>query len=116
MRNNITAEQCLLDGKQRAATESAIREVCRVRRYGLIAINVRTNHFHAVVSASSKPESIINGFKSNATRELRAAGLAVADGSIWSRGGSRRYLWKQRHVDAAVEYVLHGQGDDLPNF
>jgi hypothetical protein len=29
----------------------------------------------------------------------------------WSRGGSRRYLWKERHVSLAIEYVLYGQRD-----
>jgi len=114
LENNGTA--FLLNGKQRAVVESAVRNVCGIRDYSLIAINVRTNHFHAVVSAAVKPESILNAFKSNATRELRAAGLITSSESVWSRGGSRRYLWKQHHVDAAVDYVLYGQGDDLPNF
>ncbi len=28
----------------------------------------------------------------------------------WSRGKSRRYLWKPRYVLAAIDYVLYGQG------
>ncbi len=84
--------------------------------YILIAINVRTNHVHIVVSAAIKPELIINAFKSNATRELRTEGLVKNETKVWSRGGSRRYLWKPHHVEAAVNYVVNGQGDDLPNF
>ena len=106
----------LLDGRQRACVEAAIRSVCLNRGFGLSAINVRTNHAHAVISASARPESIINALKANATRELRAQGLVAADVPVWSRGGSRRYLWKTHHVDAAIEYVLHGQGPDLPKF
>jgi len=61
-------------------------------------------------------EAVMNAFKANATRELREAGLITPDVRVWSRGGSTRYLWKASHVDGAVDYVLFGQGDDLPNF
>jgi REP element-mobilizing transposase RayT len=116
MRENLDEPEFLLNGKQRSTVEKAIRHVCEFRGYVLIAINVRTNHVHIVISAAAKPETIINAFKSNATRELRAAGLVGKDKSVWSRGGSRRYLWKPHHVEAAVSYVVSGQGDDLPNF
>jgi REP element-mobilizing transposase RayT len=106
----------LLDGPRRGAVESAIRDVCSFRGHDLLAINVRTNHVHSVVAALQQPEVIINAFKSNATRELRAAGLVSEQQQVWSRGGSRRYLWKPSHVKGAVDYVLHGQGVDLPNF
>lgn len=89
----------------------AIKGVCTYRRYLLLAQNVRSNHAHAVVSASIKPEKIVNEFKSYATRALRQAGEFDADARIWSRGASTRYLWKPRHVSAAVEYVLYEQGD-----
>ena len=116
MSRNIAGEEFLLNGQQRPFVEKAIREVCRIRGYQLAAINVRTNHAHAVVSAGVRPESIINAFKANATRELRERGVASRDVKIWSRGGSRKYLWKPQNVDAAIDYVLYGQGGNLPNF
>ena len=116
MRENFASTEFLLSGPMRAIVEIAIQSVCRIRGYNLIAINIRTNHVHAVVSAAVKPESMINAFKSNATRELRTEGLIDEKQSVWSRGGSRRYLWKPHHVESAVNYVLFGQGDDLPNF
>jgi len=58
----------------------------------------------------------MNAFKANATRELRAAGLVSSVQIVWSRGGSTRYLWKPSHVEGAIDYVLNGQGDDLPKF
>lgn len=106
----------ILNGKQRAVVEAAIRDVCKIRGYKIIAINVRTNHIHIVVEAFGAPGKVLNAFKANCTRELRAAGLVEGDQQVWSRGGSRRYLWKPAHVNGAVDYVLHGQGDDLPNF
>ena len=116
----MTAQQAanvfVLNGEQRAVVERAIREVCDHRLYRLMAINIRTNHAHTVVAALCKPEIVLNAFKANATRELRAAGLGLPDQRVWSRGGSTRYLWKPSHVEGAVNYVLYGQGDDLPNF
>jgi len=116
MKQNTHGPEFLLNGRQRAIIEAAICEVCAVRGYNLRAINVRTNHAHSVVAAKIRPERIINAFKANSTRELRANGLVDDGTSVWSRGGSRRYLWKSHHVDAGINYVLYGQGDDLPNF
>ena len=116
MTENRGSEVFVLNGKQRSVVERAIHEMCKKRGYELIAINVRTNHVHVVVTAYVKPEMILNAVKANATRELREAGLIASDQKVWTRGGSRRYLWKPAHVNGAVDYVLYGQGDDLPNF
>jgi REP element-mobilizing transposase RayT len=105
-----------LDARQRPAVEAAIREVCENRKYWLRAINVRTNHVHTVVSALLKPEPILQAFQAYATRRLRKLGLLARNIKPWSRHGSTPYLWKQRHVERAIDYVLNGQGDDLPRF
>ena len=107
----------LLDNHfQRECVKKTVNEVCEYRRYSLKAINVRTNHFHAVISAQIKPENIVNACKSYATRNLREKNLVKKDKKLWSRGKSRRYLWKPRHVSLAIEYVLYGQGCDLRDF
>jgi len=116
MKENSLGRQYLLNGHSRSVVEGAIREVCLIRDFALYAINVRTNHAHSVVFAPKKPEIVMNAFKANATRELRDAGVIAPGQRIWSRGGSTRYLWKPTHVEAAVGYVLFGQGDDLPDF
>lgn len=116
MRETRSNPEFLLDGKHRKYVERSIRDVCEVRKYPLLAMNVRTNHVHVVVTAETAPELIIIALKSNATRELRTAGLIEIDTKVWSRGGSRRYLWKPHQVAFAIDYVANGQGDDLPNF
>ena len=73
MTENRRCEIFILNGKQRSVVEKAIREMCKKRGYELIAINVRTNHVHVVVTAYVKPEKILNAMKANATRELREA-------------------------------------------
>jgi REP element-mobilizing transposase RayT len=96
--------------------EHAIREVCTNRGYWLRAINVRTNHVHTVVSAAIDPEPILQAFQAYATRKLRRAGLLPEDVKPWTRHGSTPYLWKERHVERAMDYVVNGQGDELPSF
>ena len=103
----------MLDGSQRPVVEKAIREVCTNRGYWLQAINVRTNHVHTVVSAAVKPEPVLQAFQSYATRSLRRACLLSEIVKPWARHGSTRYLWKDRHVERAIDYVVNGQGYEL---
>ena len=63
-----------LDTPRRGATDVAIRETCDIRGWRLRALNVRTNHVHAVVSAACEPDRVMTAFKANATRHMRASG------------------------------------------
>ncbi len=101
----------IFNDAQRIVVESAIKELCEDRKYYLQAVNVRTNHAHAVVSAQAKPERIADAFKAFATKKLREENLVSMELKLWSRGRSRRYLWKPQHVALAIDYVLYGQGD-----
>src|SRR6266508_2630033 len=49
----LNDEPVTLTAEQRQSVEEAIREVCKFRGWRLRAINVRTNHVHAVVSVGS---------------------------------------------------------------
>jgi len=113
----LKGEPVLLDAARRSAVEKAITETCDCRKWTLRAINVRTNHVHSVVSAgSTKSEIVLNAFKANATRQMRENGCWKRDYSPWVDKGSRRNLWNDRSVAKAIDYVLNGQGDDLPDF
>ncbi|MBV9240823.1 MAG: transposase [Acidobacteria bacterium] len=101
---------------EREIVRKAIREVCDVRGYHLYAMNVRTNHAHVVVNNAAKVERMMDSFKAYSTRSLRAASLISSDSKPWSRRGSTRYLWTEEHIDAAIEYVVNGQGGELPKF
>ncbi len=117
VRTIIKHEAVALDANRRAAVENAVRETCLLRNWHLHAINVRTNHVHTVVAAGSKkPEIVLNAFKANATRQMREGGLWNHEHSPWAEKGSKRRLWNERSVFNAIDYVLNGQGDDLPNF
>ena len=103
----------MLDARKRLIVEQAVREVCDYRRYVLRAINVRTNHVHSVVTALQEPEPSLEAFKSYSTRALRRAGVISQTLKPWVRHGSTIYLWKERDVAKAIEYVMLSQGDEL---
>jgi REP element-mobilizing transposase RayT len=86
---------------------------CRHRGWAIHALNVRTNHVHIVVSGPADPDRAMIEFKAWATRRLREDGLFPADQKIWTTHGSTRYLWKRENLDAAIRYVMDGQGPDL---
>ena len=97
--------------------DAALRETCAIRKWHLHAVNVRTNHVHAVVSIGLiKPERALIAFKANATRQMRQDSCWRHDYSPWAEKGSKRYLWNERSVARAIDYVLYGQGDELPDF
>jgi len=98
----------------RDAVRQAILAEARFRGWELIRVAVRTNHVHVIVAyAGVRPELMAGRLKSHATRALRRHGLVGADQPVWADGpGSRRYLWKPRHIADAEAYVREGQ--DVP--
>lgn len=113
----LKSKPVVLDARQRASVKKAIRETCKIRGWTLLAINVRTNHVHAVVAAPNRaPGTVLNALKANATRLMRERKTWLLDTSPWVDKGSTRYLWNEKSVIRAVNYVVHGQGDDLPEF
>ena len=103
----------LLNKEQRAMIQTAFIEVCEFRSYFLRAANIRINHAHGVVSAAVRPEKIVNDLKVYGTRKLRAKWQCSPSQRVWARGSSTRYLWKPRHVEAAIDYVKYCQ-EDIP--
>ncbi len=93
----------------REVVTQSIRHVCEHRSWRLLALNVRTNHVHAVVTANETPERVLNTFKSWATRRLVEASLIEHGSRVWSRHGSTIYLFRPEKVAEKVDYVLNGQ-------
>jgi REP element-mobilizing transposase RayT len=111
MQGELKQSAVILDDLQRSVVEKAIRDLCEQRKYHLQAINIRSNHVHTGVSVQAKPERIVDALKAFSTKKLREENLFSSETQIWSRGRSRRYLWKPRHVALAIDYVVYGQGD-----
>lgn len=113
----LKGELVTLNAQQRQAVEEAIREVCNHRNWLLRAINVRTNHVHIVVSiGETSSKRALNDFKSYSTRKMRQNGYWDSEKSPWVDKGSRRNLWNEQSIEIAVDYVVNGQGDELPKF
>lgn len=98
-----------LSADERAAADRAIRDVCTHRAWALLALNVRTNHVHAVVTAPCPPEKVMVDFKAWSTRKLRSLDPARFADRVWTKHGSTRYLFDHPSVERAIGYVLHEQ-------
>lgn len=115
--NRLSAKPVILNARQRACVKKAITETCRIRSWNILALNIRTNHIHIVVTALGKPPgTVLNAFKANSTRLMRERKAWTEKRSPWSDKGSTRYLWNEKSVILARNYVELGQGDDLPEF
>ncbi len=102
-----------LSESDRQLVEATVGEVAAHRGWTLVAVAVRSNHVHMVVeNPGCRPEKVMNDFKAWTTRRLREAGRWPTDTHGWTRHGSTRYLWNERQVAAAAEYVQEAQ--DLP--
>ena len=100
-----------LSFKQREAAADGIREVCKKKDCGLWVVNVRTNHAHAVVTASCHSKKVRATIKANATKVMRERGLWCRDESPWASRGSRKKLWTKQQLINTIVYVLYDQGE-----
>ncbi len=106
-----------LNAARRKSVEKAIRELCIKRNWVLLALNIRTNHVHAVICiGSEKPNDALIALKANATRQLREDRLWPHEHTPWAEKGSKRRLWNEKSVWEACNYVNNEQGDELPDF
>ena len=109
----IMAENvCILTREQREAVEAQIARTCAHRRWTLYAVNCRSNHVHAVVSAEGvSPKKIRLDLKAWTTRALKELGSEREN--WWAERGSNRYLNSDDDLEAAILYVRDGQ-DNKP--
>lgn len=98
----------LLSESQRAIVLDAVCEVCAYRGWKLYAVHVRSNHVHIVVGADVEPEKLMSDFKLYSSRKLNS--LSQSKSKYWTKGGSKRYLWENGSLSAAVLYVKDHQG------
>jgi REP element-mobilizing transposase RayT len=107
----------ILDAQQRNLVDAAVRKVCEYKRWALMALNVRTNHIHVVVAIGTvKSDTALNAFKAYATRNMRQNGCWKQAHSPWVNKGSKRSLWNEKSIEMAIDYVINGQGGELPKF
>ena len=100
----------MLDAPRRRAVLRGIQDACALRNWTLLAAHVRMTHIHAVIEAEAPPGRMLAALKAYATRHLNRTGLDEPRRARWTRHGSTRWLWKPRHISAAIEYVVREQG------
>jgi REP element-mobilizing transposase RayT len=95
----------VFDARQRLLIHRTIEQVCEARGWRWLAVNVRTNHVHVVLSGCGAPEQMMIALKAWSTRILRKEHAVGAESRLWARHGSTRYLWREEAVAAACRYV-----------
>ena len=105
-----------LDRDHRRVVLQALREVCSHRGWSLLAAHVRSTHVHVVVEADTRPEKVMNGLKSYASRALNRMWVDETARKRWARHGSTQWLWNRAEVSAAIRYVVEGQGSPMAVF
>src|SRR5205823_3549622 len=70
MRARMTDDAVVLSDAQRELVEATIRGVVEYRKWGLHALNVRTNHVHLVVTADVHPDTVMEQLKAWCSRRL----------------------------------------------
>jgi len=106
---SMTEDACRLDQQQRDQVEKQVKETCARRQWKLHAVNCRSNHCHAVVSAAgTTPRKIRSDLKAWATRRLKQIDSTGRE-NWWAERGSIRFIYDHEGIAAAGEYVLDGQ-------
>jgi REP element-mobilizing transposase RayT len=111
-RARMTEDACILTSEQRRVVEAQIAETCAFRGWTLHAVNCRSNHAHAVVTAEvNDPDKIRKDLKAWATRALKKKFDSSRE-NWWADRGSIRYLNSDDDLHAATCYVREGQDID----
>jgi REP element-mobilizing transposase RayT len=112
-RDRMRQDVYSLDSRRRSIVLNALQECCRDHHWVLLAVHVRTNHVHVVVSADRSVEHVMGSLKAFASIRLNDAGIEPPDRRRWARHGSTRHLWSSVVISAAVHYVVCEQGDPM---
>ena len=100
----------ILSPAQRQLVENQVRETCSHRKWNCHAVNCRTNHLHAVVSAfETPPKKVRSDLKAWCTRRLREDALPKKTVKWWAERGSIRWVFDDGGLDQVIRYTLDGQ-------
>ena len=109
-RDQMVGEPIVLNIGHREKVEAVCRQHATIRQWSILAINVRSNHVHVVVSACShKPQTVRDQLKANATRVLRQEPDAILAGKVWTRGGDCELIDNYDDLQRVLEYVVEEQ-------
>ncbi|WP_254508272.1 transposase [Anatilimnocola floriformis] len=110
----MTYDAVWLDEVQRDHVNRQIAETCQHKKWQLFAANCRSNHVHAVVSAST-PKIMRAQMKAWCSQKLNkllkadANPIKQAVAEWWADRGSIRWIFNDEGVEAATFYVRDEQ-------
>lgn len=90
---------------------SQLKETAEYRGWRLLVAAVMRNHFHVVIGSREDvdPRKVLNDLRAYSSRRLSRDFGRPASGKWWTRNGSRRWLFDEEAIYAAINYVLHKQ-------
>jgi REP element-mobilizing transposase RayT len=109
------------DREQRDLVERTVADHCTKRGWHLHAVKCRTQHVHVVVTAPDRtPEDVRDQLKAWCTRRLKELARSRTQDKAsqrerrvrskwWTEGGSRRRLYGDASLAAAIRYVIEDQ-------
>ncbi|HLD84864.1 MAG TPA: transposase [Coxiellaceae bacterium] len=110
MQHHLKENSYEMTRDERNIVLNTIKTSCKINRWFLHALHVRSNHVHAVIDADQLPEYIAGKFKANASRELKQLPKNQSRQKFWTRHASTQYLWSEHDMHFAMQYVIEQQG------
>lgn len=105
----MTDDACRLTAAERAIAERQVAETCERRGWTLHAVNCRSNHMHAVITARDvSPRKIRIDVKAWCTRRLKESS-DPARTNWWADRGSIRWIFDENGLETVVGYVTEAQ-------
>ena len=108
-RARMTENACTLTPHERVIVEQQVRETCEHRGWILHAVNCRSNHMHAVISApNTHPKKVCADIKAWCTRRLKELSDPTRD-NWWAERGSVRWIFREKSLETVILYVTEAQ-------
>ena len=96
----------------RQIVQETIARHCTIRGWRLHAANARSNHVHAVLTASGySPETVRDQLKAWCTRMLKQVHRERE--RFWTEGASCRWINQTDDLESAIIYTRDGQDHHL---
>jgi len=102
-------DACVLTTEQRTIVERQVAETCEKRDWTLHAVNCRSNHMHAVITArNTGPKTIRGTVKAWCTRRLKEQSDPARE-NWWAERGSIRWIFDEDGLETVIRYVAEAQ-------
>jgi REP element-mobilizing transposase RayT len=103
-------EVICLSPQQRAVVEHECQRHCETRGWHRWAVNARSTHIHAVITAPGcSGRTIRDQLKANATRALRERWPVFCDRPVWTVGGDWECFNSEEELHQVCHYVQEAQ-------